>query len=79
MPPVFQTLITLAVRVLLSLLFLRKMSLAVRNNLAHVVNVILLVLARILLGVLLQNCDDLASRFVTNGFAATVIFRPWWW
>jgi hypothetical protein len=69
MAPVLQTLVTFTVSILLRLLLLRKMPLAVCNHLAHVVNVVLLVLAGIFFRILLENLDDLAPRVVTYGLA----------
>jgi len=76
MAPVLRALVALTIRILFSLLFLRKVPLAVRYNLSHVVNVILVVFFRIFLRILLQNSNGLAATFVTSGFAAAVIFRP---
>lgn len=70
-PPVLQALVTLAVRVLLRLLFLRQVPLAVRNHLAHVIDVVLVVLGGILLGVLFQDGDDLAPGFVSGSAKCT--------
>ena len=61
MPPILQTLITLTIRILLRLLLLRQMALTIRNYFAHVINIILLILAWILFGVLVKNSDDLAA------------------
>jgi hypothetical protein len=49
------------------------MPLVVRNHLAHVTDVILLVLARAFSRVLLQDGDDLAPAVVTDGLAAAVV------
>lgn len=76
MSPVLQALITLATRVLLRFLFLREVSLAIGGNLPHVVDVVLIVLAGIFLGVLLQNSDDFATRIVPHGLAAAVVLGP---
>lgn len=59
--PVLQALRALAVRVLLCLAFLSEMALVVRDDLAHVLDVVFLVLAWILLRVLLEDCDDFAA------------------
>ena len=61
MTPVLQTLVALAIRVLLRLLLLRQMPLAVRNDLAHVGQVFFIVLLRVFLWILLQDLDDLAA------------------
>ena len=50
-----------AIRVLLRLALLRQMPLAVRHHLAHVLDVVFLVLLRVLLRVLLEDRDDLAT------------------
>lgn len=76
MSPVLQTLIALTTRIMLSLLLLRKMPFAVRNDFAHVINIVLLVLAGILFGILLQNGDDSAAAVVPNCLAAAVVFGP---
>lgn len=76
MSPVLQTLVTLTVRILLGLLFLCEVALAVRNDLSHMIDVILLVLAWVLLGVLLQDCNDFATRIVTDSLPGTIIFGP---
>jgi len=47
--------------ILLGLLLLRKMAFAVRNDLSHVRQVVLIVLLVVLLGVLFQDLDDLAT------------------
>lgn len=54
-------LIRLARMILLGLLLLRKMAFAVRNDLSHVRQVVLIVLLVVLLGVLFQDLDDLAT------------------
>jgi len=59
--PVLQRLITFAVRVLFRLLLLRQMPLIVRDDLAHVSNVLLLIFLRILRGILLQDLNYLAA------------------
>lgn len=74
MSPILQTLITLTTRILLRLLLLRKMPLAVRHNLSHVIYVILVVLAGVLFRVLLQDGDDLAPGVVPDCFTAAVVF-----
>jgi hypothetical protein len=76
MSPILQALITLTVRILLRLLFLRQVPLTIRHNLPHVVNVILVVLARVFLGILFQDSNDLATRIVPDGLAAAVVLGP---
>jgi hypothetical protein len=76
MTPVLQTLVTLTIRILLRLILLSQMSLTVSHNLLHMIDIILSVLARIFLGVLLQNCNNIAARVVTDSSAAAVVFRP---
>jgi hypothetical protein len=76
MAPILQALITFTVRILLRLLFLRQMALAIRHNLPHMINLVLVILAWVFLGILLQNSDDLATRIVSDGFAAAVVFGP---
>ena len=44
MPPIFQALITLTLRIMLRLLLLRDMTLAVRNDATHVVNILFFVM-----------------------------------
>ena len=61
MTPIFERLVALAVGVLLSLLLLRQMALAIRCHSSHMRNVVAVVLARILFGVLLEDLDDLAA------------------
>lgn len=68
MPPILQAAIALAVRVPLGLLLLREVPLAVRDDAAHVVDVVLVVLGRVLLGVLFQDLDDLAAAAGTRQF-----------
>ena len=60
MTPIFQRLIALAVRILLGFLLLREMPFAVCCHPSHMRNVFFLVLRGILVGVLLQDLDDLA-------------------
>jgi hypothetical protein len=76
MPPILQTLVALAVRILLRFLFLREVSLAVCHHLPHMIDIVLLIAVRILLWVLLQDSNDLASRIVPDGLAAAVVLRP---
>lgn len=76
MSPVLQTLIALTICVLLCLFFLRKMSFAVGDHLPHVVDVVLVVFAWILLGILFKNGDNLASAVMPNCLAGSVILRP---
>jgi hypothetical protein len=76
MAPVFQALVTLAVSVLLCLLFLGKMAFAVRNHLPHMVNVILIVLVGHLFRILFQDSDDLAARLVPHRLPTAVVFGP---
>lgn len=76
MPPILQTLITLTIRILLRLLLLRKMSLAVRNDLAHVINVVLLILVGVLLGILLQDGNNLAAAIVSDSFTGAIVLGP---
>jgi hypothetical protein len=52
------------------------MPLAVRNDLAHVINVVLLVLAGVLLGVLLQDGDNLAAAIVPDSFTGAIVLGP---
>lgn len=61
MAPVLQTLIALAVRVLLRLLLLCQMSFAVGSYAAYVRDVILVVFGRILSRVLAEDLDDFAA------------------
>lgn len=56
-------------RVLLGLALLRQVALAVRHDLAHVVDVVLVVPAGILVRVLLQDGDDVATTGVENRLA----------
>jgi hypothetical protein len=74
--PILQTLVTLAIRILLRLFLLRKMPLTIRHHLPHVIDVILLVLARIFLRILLQDGDDLAARVVADCFTTPIVFGP---
>jgi hypothetical protein len=76
MSPILQALVTLTIRILLRLLLLRQMPLAVRHDLPHMINIVLIVLAWILLGILLQNRNDLAAGIVADGLAAAVVFGP---
>lgn len=46
MAPVFQALVTLAICILLSLLLLSEMPLAISDNFSHVINILLIILAR---------------------------------
>jgi hypothetical protein len=75
MTPVLQTLVTLAVLVPFSFLFLCKMPLAISYNLPHMINVILVVLARVFLRILVQYGHYFAPRLVPNCFCAPV-FGP---
>jgi hypothetical protein len=74
--PILQTLVTLAIRILLRLFLLRKMPLTIRHHLPHVVDIVLLVFVRIFLRILLQDGDDLAARIVADCFTTTVVFGP---
>jgi hypothetical protein len=76
MSPVLQTLITLTIRVLLRLLFLRKMPFTVCYDLPHVIDIVLLILVRILLGILLQDGNYLAAGIMADCFATTVVLGP---
>lgn len=64
MPPILQALRTLALRVLLRLVLLRQMPFTVRHDLAHVVDVVLVVFFRVLLRVLFEDGDDFAAAAV---------------
>lgn len=76
MSPILQTLITLTLRILLRLLLLRQMPLTIRHHLAHVIDILLLVLFRIFLGVFLQDGDDFSPGFVPDRLAAAVVLGP---
>lgn len=76
MSPILQTLITFAIGVLLCLLFLSKMPLAIRHDLPHMIDVVLLILAGVLLGILLENRNNLAARVVTDGLTGAIILGP---
>jgi hypothetical protein len=54
-------LITLTTRIPLSPLLLRQMPLAIRHHPPHVLHILFLVPLRILVRILLQNRDDLAT------------------
>lgn len=74
--PVFQALVALAIRVLLRLVLLRKMPLAVCYHLAHVVNVFLFILVRVLLRIVLQYSNDFTTRIMADCLAGAVVFGP---
>ena len=59
--PILQRPRTPTLRILLRLPLLRQMPLAISNSLAHVIDVLLVVLVRIAFGILLQDCNDLAT------------------
>lgn len=59
--PVLQALVAIAIGVLLGFLLLGKMSFVIRCHLPHVRDVVFNVLGRVLLGILLQNLDDLPT------------------
>ena len=71
MAPELQTESALAVRIFLRLTLLRKMALVVRDDSAHVIDVVVIVLLGILLRVLLQDLDNLAS--------AALLYKPSSW
>ena len=58
--PILQTPRRLAVRILLRLLLLGEVPLAIRDYATHVRDIVLIVLFRVLLGVLVQDLNDLA-------------------
>lgn len=61
MAPILQTPRTLRLRILLRFLLLRQMPLAIRHDAAHVVDIVLVVFIRVLVGVLLEDGDDFAA------------------
>lgn len=61
MTPVLQGLSTLAVGVLLGFAFLCKVSLVVGYHLAHVADIVFVVLAGVFLRVLLQDLNDFTT------------------
>jgi hypothetical protein len=61
MPPILQALVTPALRILLRLLLLREVSLTITHHLAHVLQVLIIVLLGVPLRVLLQDLDYLAA------------------
>jgi hypothetical protein len=69
MTPVLQALIALAIGILFRLLLLSKMSLAVRHNLSHMIDIILVVFAGILLGIFFQDSNDFAAGVVADGLS----------
>lgn len=56
-----QTLVAVRIGVLFGLLFLGEMALVVRSDLPHMCHIVVVILRRILLGILLQNFNDLPS------------------
>lgn len=61
MAPILEALRTATVRILLRLAFLRQVTLIIGDDLAHVLDVLFVVLARVFLRVLLQDLDDFAA------------------
>lgn len=55
-----------AISILLGLLLLRKMTLAVGCDTSHMSDIILIILGRILLWILLQDLDDLATTSISS-------------
>jgi hypothetical protein len=76
MSPIFQALITLAIRILLGLLFLCQMPLAISNHLTHVIDIVLFVLAWVFVGIVLQDGDNLTSRLMSHCLSTSIIFGP---
>lgn len=76
MSPILRTLITLAIRILLGHFLLREMSLAIRDNVPHMIHVVLVIRLCIFLWVLIQNVDDCATAVLADCFAAAVVFGP---
>ncbi|KNG49180.1 fungal specific transcription [Stemphylium lycopersici] len=74
--PVLQIIVALTLGVLFGPFFLRYMSLAVRDHLSHMVNIILLIFAWMLLRVLRQDGNDAAPGLVPNRFAIGGVLRP---
>lgn len=73
MAPVLQALVAITVCVLLGLLFLRQMAFIVRSYLAHMCQVVLVVLRGVLLGILFQDLDNLApTRDISNANSAAI-------
>ena len=73
MPPILQRLITLALGVLLRFPLLCQMPLVIRHHLAHVGNIFLFILVGILLGILLQDLDDLATTVSAGSLAVFLL------
>lgn len=67
------TLRALALRVLLRLLLLRQMPCQITRHLAHVGQIILIILLRVFLRVFLQDLDNLTSGFVADGFRVAAV------
>lgn len=61
MAPIFERLVALTIGVLLSFFLLGEVALAICSDSSHVRDVVLVVLARILFGILLKNLNDLAA------------------
>ena len=72
MPPVLEAARALALGVALSLVLLRQVAFAVRDDAAHVVDIVIIIGLWILLRVLLQNSYDLASTCVERKGERTV-------
>ena len=67
--PVLQRPSTLRVRVLLCFALLRQVALVVRDDLAHVREVVFVVLAWVLLWILLEDGNDLAAALIEVSLA----------
>jgi hypothetical protein len=66
MAPILQALVAVAVGVLLGLLLLCQMTLVIRSDLAHMRQVVLVVLGRVLLGILFEDLDDLSATLQSS-------------
>ena len=74
--PVFEAARALALRVSLGLILLREVALAVRNDAAHVVDIVVVISVWILLRVLLQYFYDLAATECKDGDREVKTYQP---
>lgn len=75
MPPVFEGFVALAVGILLGLLFLGQMTLAIRDHLAHMPEVRLIISRGVPIWVLLENINNLAAAVRIGRFKTPLALR----
>jgi len=63
MTPILQRFVTLAIGILLSLLFLSKMTLIISHHAAHMINIRVTIFGRIFVRIMRKDINDFSAAF----------------